>query len=254
MARRPAPAPFHVTSGADAILARNAFDSTARPFRPRDEAHEEIPAPSTDPSDAPPCAEVRVVGIAASDDPAYSLAVLRTGDRALLRRRGGEVGELRVAHVGRDRVWLAGDQGLCQTALYAPPPEPPVKPVASTPPPETPRPIPVRKKSATEVEVDRSVVEEILRDPTAIQKTTRVVLDQGKDGRVLGLKLLGVTPQTVLGALGFENGDRLESVNGFDVTKPEVALEAYARLREASHLDVKIDRAGRPVTLSIDVR
>jgi general secretion pathway protein C len=73
-----------------------------------------------------------------------------------------------------------------------------------------------------------------------------------KDGKVLGIRLFGIRPDTLLGTLGLQNGDRLEAINGFNMGSPEKALEAYARLRTASNLNVKVSRKGAP--LSIDYR
>jgi general secretion pathway protein C len=44
----------------------------------------------------------------------------------------------------------------------------------------------------------------------------------------------------------------LETINGFNMASPEKALEAYARLRTASNLNVKVNRRGQP--MSIDFR
>lgn len=49
------------------------------------------------------------------------------------------------------------------------------------------------------------------------------------------------------------NGDRLESINGFEVASPEKALEAYARLRTAAQLRLRLVRAGAPVELTVNV-
>src|SRR5438132_4861502 len=99
---RAGPAGFHATSAA-AILARNAFDSVTGPIgAPRDVDVDTPGEPegTGDPRDAPACDGVRVVAIAASDDPQDSLAAFRSGDVAVLRRRGGEIGSRRVAYVG----------------------------------------------------------------------------------------------------------------------------------------------------------
>jgi general secretion pathway protein C len=245
-ASRPRPAAFHSTNAAS-ILARNPFDSVTGPIG--DGAAP--PPPGDEALAAPSCEGFRVSAIAASEDPAWSIAALHAGDHAILQRQGGEVGSKRVAYVGWDRVWLEDERGLCQVALFAPATEEPAK--KGPPPAEKTPDKRVHKKSATEVEVDRSFVEQILTDPTAIMKSTRMALDQ-KDGKPLGMRLLGVTPDSVLGMLGLEDGDRLEGINGYDVTRPEVALEAYARLREASHLDVRLNRRGKEVSLSIDVK
>ena len=57
-----------------------------------------------------------------------------------------------------------------------------------------------------------------------------------------------------LGLLGLENGDRIDKVNGFELGTPERALEAYARLRTASHLRVELVRRGRAMTIDYHIR
>jgi len=70
----------------------------------------------------------------------------------------------------------------------------------------------------------------------------------------VGIRLFGVRPDTLLGALGLENGDRLQSINGFDMASPEKVLEAYARLRTADHLIVQVNRRGQNVNIDFDIK
>src|SRR5690606_30065984 len=105
--------------------------------------------------------------------------------------------------------------------------------------------------SDTEFNVDRTVVDKILEDQAELMRSARIVPEQ-KDGKVVGVRLFGIRPDTLLGSLGLQNGDRLESINGFNMASPERALEAYARLRTANNLNVKVNRRGSPV--SIDYR
>lgn len=54
---------------------------------------------------------------------------------------------------------------------------------------------------------------------------------------------------------GLQNGDRLRTINGLDVTNPERALEAYARLRAGvDHLRVEVERSGAPLEIDYEVR
>jgi hypothetical protein len=64
----------------------------------------------------------------------------------------------------------------------------------------------------------------------------------------------GLRSGTWLSALGVQNGDRIESINGFNPADPEKLLEAYARLRTASDLTVKLTRRGAPAELAVHVR
>ena len=71
---------------------------------------------------------------------------------------------------------------------------------------------------------------------------------------MVGIRLFGVRPDSLLGTLGLENGDRLSSINGFEVSDPQRALEAYARLRTADRLSVSINRKGKPMTIDFNIK
>ncbi len=60
------------------------------------------------------------------------------------------------------------------------------------------------------------------------------------------MKVTGIEPGSVLAQIGIENGDRLESVNGYEMSDPQRMLEAYARLRTADRLVLRVSRGGKP--------
>ena len=111
----------------------------------------------------------------------------------------------------------------------------------------------IQKVSANEFNVDRGVVDKILENQAELMKSARIVPEQ-KDGKTVGIRLFGLRPDTLLGTLGFQNGDRLETINGFNMASPEKALEAYARLRTAGNLTVKINRRGKPQTIDFNIK
>jgi general secretion pathway protein C len=86
-----------------------------------------------------------------------------------------------------------------------------------------------------------------------LMRTARIVPEKEGD-KVVGIRLYGVRPDTLLGVLGMENGDRLQTINGFDMASPEKALEAYARLRTAEKLVVQVNRRGQPVNLDYNIK
>jgi general secretion pathway protein C len=259
----------HVTS-ADAIIARNPFDSSDAgrlnaPPPVEDEPDAEAKPPDlSDPLHAPPCDGVTVLIITASADPDWSFAALETSQekgKSVLRRRGGDVGGKTVVFVGWDRVWLTSSGQLCQTQMFKPPPAPSAS-ASAAPPPPPPGGAPgvsddikkgVQRVSATEFNVDRGIVDKILENQADLMKTARIVPEQ-ENGKVVGIRLFGVRPDTLLGTLGMENGDRLEKINGFDMTSPEKALEAYARLRTADRLTVSLNRRGQPTNLDFNIK
>lgn len=63
------------------------------------------------------------------------------------------------------------------------------------------------------------------------------------------MKVTGIKPGSVLAQIGIENGDRLESVNGYEMSDPQRMLEAYARLRIADRLVLRVSRGGKPAEI-----
>ncbi|MGH7330753.1 MAG: type II secretion system protein GspC, partial [Polyangiaceae bacterium] len=111
----------------------------------------------------------------------------------------------------------------------------------------------IQRVSATEFNIDRSVVDKILENQAELMKQARIVPEQ-ENGKLVGIRLFGVRQDTLLGTLGMENGDRLQTINGFDMTSPEKALEAYARLRTADHLTVSVNRKGANMNLDYNIK
>jgi len=265
----PASATPHATS-AEPILSRNPFDSVTGPLNlpppaPTESAPVKI-ADITDPYSAPACDGVQVLIIAASPDPEWSFAALETTEekgKSFLRRRGGDLGNKTVTYIGWDRVWLTSGSQLCQAQMFKPP-TPPGATAAPAPPPPPPAaggPAGVsddikngiQKIGPTEYNIDRGVVDKILENQAELMRQARIVPEQ-ENGKVVGIRMFGVRPDTLLGTLVMENGDRLEKINGFDMASPEKALEAYARLRTADHLTVSVNRRGQAMNLDYNIK
>jgi general secretion pathway protein C len=98
-------------------------------------------------------------------------------------------------------------------------------------------------------EMHRTTLDGLLEDQAQLMRSARVVPEQ-RDGKIAGVRIFGVRPGTLMDAIGFENGDMLLRVNGYDVTSPDHALEAYARLRSSDRLYVEIERRGTPITIT----
>ncbi len=103
--------------------------------------------------------------------------------------------------------------------------------------------------SWTTTYVTRQEVDRALEDQANLMHTTRIVPVSAPDGRVAGVRLLYSAASSYPARLGFESGDLLQTINGYDLTSPEKSLEAYARLRLADELRVGIVRRGIAMTL-----
>jgi general secretion pathway protein C len=265
-------APDDHVSSARWILDRNPFDSvTPRPLDapPVVDAGAEAIIDLEHYENAPACDGVKALIIVASSDPAWSMASLSAGTtpQTKLVRVGDEIGAGRIVQIIEwNRVVLSLGSAICQMQMFKPS-KPAATAAAPAPTPSAPpaavvggaTPVPadiaskIQKVSANEFNVDRQVVDKILENQAELMKSARIVPEQ-ENGKVVGIRLFGIRGDTLLGTLGLENGDRLQSINGFDMASPEKALEAYARLRTADHLTVQVNRRGANQNIDFNIK
>jgi general secretion pathway protein C len=257
---------------AEPILARNAFDSVTGPLEV--EAIDTPPPVRSDtvfverdPLHVDACEGITTLITTESSDRLWSVATLQVADepRSSMRRVGAHVAGRRVEYIGYNpaenspSVWLSRGDTLCQALLFRPPSPPtPAATVSAHAHVEAPargsRSVPpeiaskIQRVSDTEFRLDHAVVENVLEHQADLMKSVRIVPVQ-LDGKVVGIRLLGIRSDTLLGTLGIRDGDVVESINGYHLGSPEKALEAYARLRTATSLDIKLTREGEPVNI-----
>ena len=260
------------STSAQPIIDRNPFDHVTGPLHPpaasedTGEVENTGPLDTSDPWNAPKCDNVKVLIIAASADPEWSFAAFSgEGGKSIMRRRGGDVGGKTVHFVGWDRVWMQNGASLCQASLFNNQEQPKAAPApaptdAGAPPPtrggakalDPDLAKGIQKVSATEFNIDRGVVDKILENQAELMRQARIVPEQ-ENGKTVGIRMFGIRPDTLLGTLGMENGDRLQTINGFDMASPEKALEAYARLRTADKLTISLNRRGQNMNIDYNI-
>jgi hypothetical protein len=111
----------------------------------------------------------------------------------------------------------------------------------------------VRSVGANAYEIDKELVDKALADPMTVAKGARFV-PAVKNGKPIGIKLYAVRPSSIFAMLGFENGDTIMRVNGFDLTSADKVLEVYTKLRDASSLQIDLERRHQPLTLTYSIR
>ena len=111
----------------------------------------------------------------------------------------------------------------------------------------------VNKVSDTEFEIDKKVVDKILENPMSVARGARIV-PSIKNGKANGFKLYAIRPSSVYAKIGLMNGDTIHSINGFDLTSPDKALEVYTKVRSASSLAVNATRRGKPISLNYSIK
>ncbi|MBT8452881.1 MAG: general secretion pathway protein GspC [Deltaproteobacteria bacterium] len=259
----------------EAILRRNIFDSargdlTAEPLPeiPLDEDGQ--PVADWDPNRPPPkcTGKLRLVGSVVSPvAPDWSFAAIAgsSDGKTMLYREGSEVDGSRVMAVHSSSVVMTGSTGVCQllmfeeeetTAARAPVAK---KPAASKPADARSAGLSaeemtdgIEKISDTKYNIQRSLVDKVLANQGSLMKSARVIPHE-ENGRVVGVKLYGIRRNSLLGRLGVRNGDMLRTINGFDMTSPDTALEAYSRLRSADKLTLAIKRQNKETTIDYNI-
>lgn len=111
----------------------------------------------------------------------------------------------------------------------------------------------VNKLSDTEFEIDKKVVDKILENPMSVARGARIV-PSIKNGKANGFKLYAIRPSSVYAKIGLMNGDTIHSINGFELTSPDKALEVYTKVRSASSLAVNATRRGKPISLNYSIK
>ena len=111
----------------------------------------------------------------------------------------------------------------------------------------------IKKIDESNYEIDKALVDKVLLNPMAVAKGARVVPSM-KNGKPDGFKLYAIRPSSAFAKLGLTNGDTLQSINGFELTSADKALEVYTKLREATSLEVEVTRRGKPVTLKYSIK
>jgi general secretion pathway protein C len=264
-----APGAVERATNAGPILARNPFDSVTGPL---DGTTQSVPVPQTEsqpvdtsnPYNDPVCDIGKCLLITQSEDPDWSFAAIAGSDgKSQLRRRGDDVGGHTVYWIGWDRVWLMNGSSRCQMQVHgekkvaaAPAPVPPPsegKPRGKSSKIPADMAAKIHKVSETQFDIERSLVDQVLENQAELMKSARIVPEKEGD-KVVGIRLFGVRPESLLGNLGIENGDRLQSINGFEMSDPQKALEAYARLRSADKLQVTVNRRGKPMTIDFNIK
>jgi general secretion pathway protein C len=255
------------------ILSRNPFDSITGPLDGKTVhvAETNLPPPTlgADPYQDPPCSGFKSSLVTAADDPEWSFASLAGPDgSSQLRRKGDKVAAATVLHIGWfespqpdlvPRVWMQEGGSRCIVEMGSS--EKSAKP--ATPKPDA---APKDSKAAAKAKltkdiegkikqvgenqwvVERGAVEQIIQNYAKLAGSLRTRPTKE------GMRLSGLKPDNILSKLGMKNGDLLQSINGFDMSDPEKAVDAYAKLRSAGKLDITVARDGSPFTVGISIQ
>jgi general secretion pathway protein C len=110
----------------------------------------------------------------------------------------------------------------------------------------------VRKTADNKYDVKKSVLDGTLSNLNSVATQARIV-PSFKNGVANGFKVFSIQPNSFYSAIGVENGDVIQKINGYEMNSPDKALEIYQKLREARHVTVDLERNGQVIRKEYNV-
>jgi general secretion pathway protein C len=206
---------------------------------------------------------VKLLGTLVASDKYWSFASVQ--DMVTQRSQTYMVGDrlqgAEVIDIQRERVIILnggrkefidnqpGD-GSMPTPAYTPPPVAEARPGG---PPSNGLGTGIRALNENEYEVPRGEIDKTLANLNEVAMQARIV-PAFKDGQAQGFKLFSIRPDSIYSKIGVQNGDVIRRINGFELNSPEKALEVYSKLKEASRIEIEIERNGAPLRKTYNVR
>jgi general secretion pathway protein C len=234
------------------IVARNLFCSSCKPSPPDLSPAPAAPQRTTLPLAIiaimyapPPLAgrwsvaivrdtERRVIHVVGADDPILDATIVEVGETRLRLRRAGRMEFLDLLEGGATSV---------AEATPLPATDPLARALESG----------VRQTGARSYELERATLESVLSNTNALVRGARIV-PEVREGRAAGFRFYQVRPDGPFARIGLRSGDVVSAINGLDLTSTERAVEAYVKLRSASHVSLGLERDGRAITLDYGIR
>lgn len=214
----------------------------------------------------PPCdGSMRLVGAfirMRSAEDSFATITSASGE-SLLYQSGMDVDDREVVHIEHNRVILRPrGSAVCSLSMFDDAPTvataPAVAAVSARAEPPGDADSAALEAGITQVSenrytIERGLVDRLLANQAALMRTARVIPHE-EGGRVVGVKLYGIRRSSLLGRLGIQNGDMMRTINGYDMTAPDSALEAYARLRSADRITINLNRRGSDQTIDYQIQ
>jgi general secretion pathway protein C len=196
---------------------------------------------------------LRLLGTLRSADPTWSIASLLDLGRqkSSTVMVGDRVSDAWVLEILRDRVIISRN-GHRETIDLAPV-DGALGPATDRMTDTAVRKSGIRALDESHYEVPRSELDAALKNLEQIANDVHIV-PAYRDGQPEGFKVFAIRPDSLFARIGMVNGDVVRRINGFAMSTPENALEAYTRLRDANQVEIELERNGSAIRKSYSVR
>jgi general secretion pathway protein C len=251
--QKPPPMPTEVAEGPAAPTVQNCFDRSATPVKTGLRAQLVAAVVSDHPQASIASImdlstrETRIFGVGDTVLGASVLSVEQMRDDTDAAGAGFKVVAI-VCNAGKKEYLDFEPEGPPAPPQFARPVAPaPARPAAAAPSPDG-----VTKLSDDRYEVKRKYIDDTLSNLNMVATQARIV-PSFRNGVANGFKLFSIQPGSLYSAIGVQNGDVIQRINGYEINSPDKALEVYQKLRESSHITIEIDRNGRTIRKEYNV-
>ncbi len=110
----------------------------------------------------------------------------------------------------------------------------------------------VKQLSENQYVVAKSEINNALTNLSDLATKARIV-PSFKNGVANGFKLFSIVPDSLYAKIGVQNGDVIRRINGYEMNSPDKALEIYQKLRDASRIEIEIERRGETIRKSYSI-
>jgi len=110
----------------------------------------------------------------------------------------------------------------------------------------------VKQLSENQYVVARSEINNALTNLSDLATKARIV-PSFKNGVANGFKLFSIVPDSLYAKIGVQNGDVIRRINGYEMNSPDKALEIYQKLRDASRIEIELERRGEALRKSYSI-
>jgi general secretion pathway protein C len=104
----------------------------------------------------------------------------------------------------------------------------------------------VKQLSENNYTISKHEIDSALTNLSDLATKARIV-PSFKNGVSNGFKLFSIVPDSLYSKIGVQNGDVIRKINGYEMNSPDKALEIYQKLRDATRIEVELERRGETV-------
>jgi general secretion pathway protein C len=195
-----------------------------------------------------------LVGTAIADPPRYSLCQITNPDlnETQVYAIGDKYQGARIYAVEKERVLV--DNNGANEYIDNNAAAPPSLGVSAMPPPPQPGGggEGVKQLSENQYVVAKSEINNALTNLSDLATKARIV-PSFKNGVANGFKLFSIVPDSLYSKIGVQNGDVIRRINGYEMNSPDKALEIYQKLRDASRIEIELERRGETIRKSYSI-